>query len=93
MDIQGTLDKVGLVVANEAAERLGCRATAFEAGRTDGDSVWVTLGLAHKDISTSAQFKLPLHLTQRLTGLHHLQGELELGVQLNRYIAPFALGR
>jgi hypothetical protein len=91
MNIQ-TLNQVGLEVAEAVSEWYGCSALGFEAGRRDGDSIWVKLTLSTDKLTDSEFFKIPLHLAYRLTGAQHVQARLELVDLLQRSFKNFTGG-
>jgi hypothetical protein len=91
MNIQA-VNQVGLQVAEAVGELYGCDAIGFAIGRSDGESLWVTLTMATIKRTDYEMFKIPLHLANRLTGAQHIQARLELADLMQQSFKNFTKG-
>jgi hypothetical protein len=91
MNIQ-ILNQIGQEVAEVVSDWYGCTVISFEAGRRDGDSIWVKLTLSTDKFTGSEYFRIPLHLAHRLTSPDHIQEQLELADLLRPSFKNFTRG-
>jgi hypothetical protein len=84
------INQVGLEVANATGEPYGCKVTAFEVQRYDGEAVCFTIILVSDHKAGIMSCKIPLLLAGCLTHTDDLQSRLELASILQKPIQRFA---
>jgi hypothetical protein len=84
------INQVGLEVAATIGEPYGCKVTAFEVQRYDGDALCFTLTLVGDHKAGIMTCKIPILLANCLAHADDLQSRLDLAGILQKRLQHFA---